>query len=184
MIETAVAPPVLRGDAIRLRPVEERDLPHFVRWFNDPEVRYWLHMSERRQETLASQRERYERHRNDPARVEWCIETAGARPIGRLVLTGIDDTHGRAELYVSIGEKDCWNRGYGTAATCRALAYAFSELRLRRVCLTTDEDNVRGIRCYERCGFVREGVLRAYRLRHGEPVNRVIMGVLREDFQG
>ena len=53
---------------------------------------------------------------------------------------------------------------------------------LRRVQLITDEDNARGIRCYEKCGFVREGLLRAHRLRYGKPLNMVIMGVLKEEW--
>jgi len=54
---------------------------------------------------------------------------------------------------------------------------------LRRVGLITDEDNERGIHCYEKCGFVREGLLRAHWLRYAKPVNMVVMGALREDWQ-
>ena len=63
------------------------------------------------------------------------------------------------------------------------LRYAFQEMELRRVALEADEDNARGIRCYEKCGFVREGLLRAHRLRRGEPVNGVVMAVLREEWE-
>jgi len=50
--------------------------------------------------------------------------------------------------------------------------------------LTTDADNLRGIRCFQKCGFVREGLLRAHRLRRGQPVNAVTMAVLREEWEG
>jgi hypothetical protein len=36
---------VLEGENVRLRPVEEGDLPHFVMWLNDMEVRRWLAMT-------------------------------------------------------------------------------------------------------------------------------------------
>jgi RimJ/RimL family protein N-acetyltransferase len=52
---------------------------------------------------------------------------------------------------------------------------------LRRVTLITDADNERGIRCYEKCGFVKEGVLRGHRLRHGEPLDMLAMAVLAEE---
>jgi RimJ/RimL family protein N-acetyltransferase len=55
---------------------------------------------------------------------------------------------------------------------------------MRRVDLITDIDNERGIRCYEKCGFVREGVLRAHRLRYGQPLDMATMAVLREDWEG
>ena len=45
-----------------------------------------------------------------------------------------------------------------------------------------DADNARGIRCYERCGFRHEGLLRAHRLRYGKPLDMVTMGILREEF--
>jgi RimJ/RimL family protein N-acetyltransferase len=53
---------------------------------------------------------------------------------------------------------------------------------LRRVDLLTDADNERGLRCYEKCGFVREGLLRKRRLRFGQPVDMIVMSVLREEW--
>lgn len=172
-----------QGQRVRLRPVDEQDLTTFVAWFNDPEVRYWLHWSERPQETLESQRERYQQHRDHPGWVEWSIESADGALIGHAGLVAIDEVHGRAELYISIGEKEHWGRGLGTDAIRQVLRHAFTEVGLRRVYLITDEDNERGIRCYEKCGFVREGLLRGNRLRYGKPLNMLAMGVLREDWE-
>jgi len=174
---------VLVGERVRLRPPTETDLPLFVRWFNDPEVGYWLSLSEGRELTLESEREWYDEMRGDTARVIWCIETAGGQLIGNLGLHAIDEAHGRATLGIAICEKDFWGRGYGTEAVREVLRYAFAELGLRRVDLQVDEDNLRGIRCYEKCGFVREGVLRAHRLRRGQPVDAVAMAVLREEWE-
>lgn len=168
---------------MRLRPAVERDLPLFVRWFNDPDVRYWLSMSDRPEMTVESEREWYEEMRGDTAQVVWCIEMEEGQPIGNLGLYAIDETHGRATMGISICEKDFWGRGYGTEAIRQVLRYSFTELGLRRVDLQVDEDNLRGIRCYEKCGFVREGLLRAHRLRRGQPVDAVAMAVLREDWE-
>ncbi len=168
---------------MRLRPPEERDLTLFVRWFNDPEVRYWLSTSDGPELTLESEREWYEEMRADPTRVVWCMETAEGEPIGNLGLHAIDEGRGQATLGISIGEKGRWGRGYGTDGIRQALRYGFEELGLRRIDLEVDEDNLRGIRCYEKCGFVREGLLRAHRLRRGQPVNAVAMAILREEFE-
>ncbi len=169
---------------MRLRPPTEQDLPLFVRWLNDPEVRYWLSMADGPEFTLESEREWYEEMRADPAQVIWCIETEEGQPIGNLGLRAIDEAQGRATLGIAICEKDFWGRGYGTEAIRQVLRYAFTELGLRRVALGTDEDNLRGIRCYEKCGFVREGLLRAYRVRRGRPVDGVVMAVLRQEWEG
>ena len=44
----------LAGETVRLRRVKEQDLPAYVRWSNDPDVRHWLYASERAHETLES----------------------------------------------------------------------------------------------------------------------------------
>ena len=168
---------------MRLRPIADEDLPLFARWLNDPEVRYWLSMADGPDLTLESEEEWYEEMRADPATVVWCIETEEGKPIGNLGLHAIDEAHGRATLGIFIGEKTYWSRGYGTEAIRSLLGFAFGEMGLRRIALGTDEDNARGIRCYEKCGFVREGLQRAFRLRGGEPVNGVVMAVLREEWE-
>lgn len=173
----------MEGDEVRLRPLTDDDVPLLMRWFNDPDVRHWLYASERAAETLESQRERFEEQRHDDSWVEWCIETSDGEPIGCVGLVSIDAAHRDAELYIFIGEREHWCHGYGTDAVGRVLKYAFAELGLRRVELTSDGDNLRGIRCFEKCGFVREGLLRAKRLRYGLPVNRVVMAILREEWE-
>ena len=106
---------------MRLRPVEEMDLPLFVLWFNDPEVRYCLSMSDGPECTRESEQEWYEEMRADPWRLVWCIETEDGEPIGNLGLHTIEETHGRATLGIAIGEKDFWGRGYGTEAIRQGL---------------------------------------------------------------
>jgi len=158
----------LEGELVLLRPRVDDDLALFARWHGNPDVRHWLHMSEIPNQSLELERQRWQIARNDPTRVSFVIETLDGVPIGNIVLVGIDAAHRRAELGIAIGEKEHWGRGY------------FEVLNLRRVELITDIDNERGIRAYEKCGFVREGVLRAKRLRYGEPLDMLIMSVLRE----
>ena len=171
----------LEGELVVLRPRVDEDLALFARWHGNPDVRHWLHMSEMPNQTLEVERQRWQVARNDPTRLSFVIETLDGVPIGNIVLIGVDPVHRRAELGIAIGEKGDWGRGYGTDAIRVILRCAFDVLNLRRVELITDIDNERGIRAYEKCGFVREGVLRAKRLRYGEPLDMLIMAVLRED---
>ena len=178
-----VAPEVrIEGSLVRLRPPSAADVRHFVRWYSDPEVMYWLHMTEGPPATEPMEKERIDTARSDPSQMLWMIETSEGRVIGNIALLQIDLVHGRAWLGVTIGEKDCWSRGYGTDATRLLLHYAFENLGLRRVQLITDVDNDRGIRCYEKCGFYREALLREHRLRHGKPLDMVQMAVLRGEW--
>jgi RimJ/RimL family protein N-acetyltransferase len=174
---------ILQGERVRLRPVEESDLPRFIEWLNDPEVRYWLSLSEAPELTLEDEEEWYERTRASDIDLVWMIEAEG-EPLGTVGLHGIDERQGRATLGIFIGVKGRWAQGLGTEAIGHTLRFAFGELALRRVDLQVDEDNERGIRCYEKCGFQREGLLRAFRLRLGEPVSCYSMSALREEWEG
>jgi RimJ/RimL family protein N-acetyltransferase len=180
---SAHGPPPLRGDSVRLRAVEEGDLPLLVRWMNDPEVRHWLHHSDRPDATVGSVRGRFGLTDEGFPNLVWMIEVAEGQPVGHVGLLHVDPHHTRAELAISIGEKECWSRGIGTDAIRAVLRYGFEELGLRRIDLHTDADNARGIRCYEKCGFVREAVMRERRLRYGKPLDMLLMAVLRDEWE-
>ena len=172
----------LTGRQVTLRPRTFADIPLFVRWYNDPDVRHWLHMSEAPEQTYEAERVRFETSSRDNSRMNWIIQTLDGAAIGNVGLLGIDPVHGRAELGISIGEREYWGLGYGTEAIQLLLGFCFRELDLRRIELITDIDNERGIRCYEKCGFKTEGTLRAHRLRYGQPLDMLQMAVLREDW--
>src|SRR6266545_7187636 len=104
----------LRGEITRLRAIQEADLPLLVRWMNDPDVRYWLHHSDRPDAMVATVRGRFGLTYEAFPNLVWMIETAEGRPTGHVGLLQVDPHHRRAELAISIGETDCWSRGYGT----------------------------------------------------------------------
>jgi diamine N-acetyltransferase len=172
---------VLEGETVRLRPVHESEVAQLTEWFNDAEVRFWLHHSEREDATPEDRRPVYIPQASDSL-LSLAIEGDG-RLVGVIHLVDIDRTHGRAELAIVIGQKSAWSRGYGTDAMRTLLRHAFGEMGLRRVHLVTDADNARGIRAYEKAGFVHEGTLRKHRLRLGEPIDMIVMSVLREEWK-
>ncbi len=74
-------------------------------------------------------------------------------------------------------------RGLGTAATHLVLAYAFDVLALHRVELRVLTFNERAIACYEKCGFVREGVEREGAWIGGEWQSDLRMSILEHEFK-
>jgi RimJ/RimL family protein N-acetyltransferase len=178
-----IATRTLYGRLVRLSPYSLVYLDAQTRWNADPEVRHFLHRSEDPPALLsrAALEKRIQAVIADPSELRFAIETLEGTPIGDIGLLGLHP-HGRAELSILIGEKAYWSRGYGGDAIRCLLALAFGELGLRRVTLIADADNACGIRCYERCGFRHEGLLRAHRVRYGKPLDMVTMGILREEF--
>jgi len=111
------------------------------------------------------------------------IETAEGVHIGNVGLHRIDWRNRNAELGIAIGERSYWNQGYGTDAIRTLLSLAFREMNLHRVFLRVDADNARGIRCYEKAGFRREGVLREAVFKEGAYHDQYIMSILQSEFE-
>jgi diamine N-acetyltransferase len=172
------------GNKVRLRPIERDDLPRFVAWFADPEVRrhltvylpFSLAQEERWFEGLLERLERQED-------VLLAIETADGAHVGSLGLHAINWKDRCAELGIVIGDKAYWGQGYGSDAIRALLGLAFGEMNLHRVFLRVDADNARGIRCYEKSGFQREGVSRHAVFREGTYHDQVVMSILESEFE-
>jgi len=175
---------VIVGKKVRLRPVERDDLPRFVEWFGDPDVRRYLLLylpfslaqEERWFESLQGRLERQQD-------VLLAIETADGVHIGNIGLNSINWKDRNAELGIVIGEKAYWSQGYGTDAIRTLLELAFREMNLHRVFLRVDVDNERGIRCYEKAGFQRDGTLRQMVFKEGAYIDQHIMSILRSEYE-
>jgi RimJ/RimL family protein N-acetyltransferase len=174
------------GKLVRLRAVELDDLDRSFAWINDAEVtRYLAHQSA--YPFSRAQEEEWIRgavKRTQPPDLTYAIETLeDARHIGSIGLHGMLNNAHKAELGILIGDKTCWNRGFGTDAIVTMLKFAFDHINLNRVVLEVHDDNARAIACYRKCGFIEEGLLRQDRYRDGEYGDTIVMGVLREEFR-
>jgi RimJ/RimL family protein N-acetyltransferase len=168
------------GKRLRLRAIERSDIPDFVRWFNDPEVRHYLQMF---MPMSQAQEERwFEAQLSDTRSHVFGIETLTGKLIGNIGLHGIDWRESCAELGIVIGEKDYWNNGYGTEAIQALLRFAFMEMNLQRVSLWVYDYNERALHCYQKCGFQVEGRQRQAHYHEGRYHDKILMGILREEF--
>ncbi len=172
---------MIYGNKIRLRAIERDDLDAFVRWFNDPEIRRYLFMY-RPLSKAAEERWFGELSRRDPDEIPMAIETLDGVLIGNTAFNDIDWRNRSAEFGIVIGEKEYWNRGYGTDATLTMLRHGFGTLNMHRIFLQTLEYNHRAIRCYEKCGFRHEGTLRKAIYRDGEYHDLLMMSILRDEW--
>lgn len=140
------------GDRIHLRPYRMSDLEMFTRWVQDVDVvRHTLQETK----TLEQEREWLEgilQSKNDLGFVIEVKETG--KPIGNCALRL---TNNRGEegvgFGIMLGEKEEWGKGYGTDATKLLVEYARDTLKAKRIWLTVDTTNERGVRAYEKAGF-------------------------------
>lgn len=168
----------LSGKLVRLRALEPEDADTFWRWHNDPEVTRWLEDSY--PEPLAAIRKRWaDRAPNSYERTAFGIETlAHDRLIGVVVLRDAKPETARAELDIYIGEKDCWNGGYGTEAMRIMCRFGFDFMRLHAIELGVVDANERARHVYRKIGFVEDGKLRDAFRRDGAWHDVYVMSLL------
>ncbi|MGH3147992.1 MAG: GNAT family N-acetyltransferase [Rubrobacter sp.] len=171
---------MLKGEKVTLRPITRDDYPRFLLFSNDVEVELAGGGDPPTPKTLEDVRKFFE---EGSGKTEFAIEVDG-KLIGGCGLYHIDENSRHAELGIAIGDKDHWGRGYGREAVSLLLDYAFRLRNLRRVWLEVHAENERGIRAYRACGFVEEGRQREHMWIAGRYVDNVIMGILREEWEG
>lgn len=82
------------------------------------------------------------------------IEKSTNEYIGNIEIMNIENNIG--ELGICITNEKC-NKHYGREAIKRFLDYAYNELKLNTIYLNVHKDNLRAIKCYEKCNFIIDG---------------------------
>jgi RimJ/RimL family protein N-acetyltransferase len=168
---------MIQGRRVTLRRVEPADYPHILRWQNDPVVFRWMDYS--RPFSMRDIEESEERATREGH--PFVIEAEG-RPIGRIGLNNFRPRDGMASLYVFIGDREAWGKGFGRDALMAILHYGFDSLNLRQLELWTLADNDRAIRMYKGSGFVEEARLRDRSWIEGRYVDHLVMSINAEEF--
>ena len=175
---------MLRGELLNLRPLKKDDLEEIMKWINDIEVT--KHLSSINFPVSRLQEEKYLEkmmNKNDKQK-HLVIETKEGNYIGQITLDNINWKNRNAELGIVIGKKEYWDKGYGTEAIKMLLNYGFNQMNLYNIYLWVFNYNKRGIRCYEKCGFKRDGVLRKSHFYQGKFHNVILMSILKDEFRG
>lgn len=96
------------------------------------------------------------------------VETETGETIGHISLGGISRTNKAARISrVLVGSNAERGKGICTGMLNAVLKIGFEQLNLHRISLGVYDFNHAAIRCYEKCGFVKEGLMRDV-LRYGD----------------
>ncbi|GAA2785780.1 GNAT family protein [Kitasatospora paracochleata] len=178
---------MIEGKTVRLRALRAEDAEHHLRWRNDPEVVHWATggdpcfgpiTAEAVDLVLGGMLRLVPRE----AAVLTVEDTADGRVIGMADYRDLDPYAGTATLGVTIGERDHWGRGHGTEALGLLVDHLFGAYPLHRLELDTWSGNERAVRAFTRAGFREEGRRRAAVLVRGECHDRVLFGLLRDEW--
>lgn len=181
----ALPEPLSDGRAT-LRWMRVDDAPACAAAFRDDPDLGWL-IGVERDPDEAGIRERIA-HQDEHASEGRSLQLAIADPVsdaywGAMILHSFDWHSRRAEVGFWLIPA-ARGRGVGSAAVALAASWAFAELDLLRLEMTTTPENPAGPALARRLGFIQEGILRSRNIERGRRVDIVWFGLLREEWRG
>ena len=170
-------PASLKGDGVALRRLRPGDAHAYAAAFKeDPELGRLIGTEEDPDEARVRQRATADR------RFELAITGADDAFAGMVLLHSLDERHRHCEVGFWLVPA-ARGRGLASRAVRLVVSWAFEELDVLRVELTTTPDNAGVFALAERLGFAHEGVLRKRNVERGERVDVVWFGLLREEWR-
>lgn len=170
--------PTIWGNTVKLRQIKESDIDDRLSIGRQHE---FVHMcgGETIQNTEYPPREVWVKwyEANKDKDFNWIIEYNG-RCIGAVGFHHISTEDNSATYRIGIFDSTCHSKGIGTEVTKLLLDYAFSNFKWHRIDLKVLDYNLRGIKCYEKCGFKKDGVLRESAYIEGKYYSDIIMSIL------
>lgn len=103
--------------------------------------------------------------------------------IGIARLMFIDWIGRTADVGLYIGDRKYRGKGLGTEIVNTILSYGFERLNLHKLSLRVLESNIPAVKCYESCGFTREGCLVNHYWINGCHQNALLMAIFSDKFQ-
>ena len=174
---------MLGGKSVRLRQIEESDLPKLCDWRNSPYIRAYTR--EYRPLNMLNQSRWISSLLTDQTNIMFIVERLeSSEIIGCCGLTNINWKEGHGEVSIYIGEEKWQKKGYASDTIQVLLKYGFGELRLHRIYAIIFEYNESSIRLFEKNGFKFEGKQRESRFWDSKFYDELIYGILDREFLG
>jgi RimJ/RimL family protein N-acetyltransferase len=167
------------GSKCYLSPVNSDDAEKFTEWLNDLEVIINLTFYNR---IINTENEKTFLEKLSQEHNYTIIDNITNELIGNCGYVHLDHLNQTGEIGIFIGNKNFWNRGYGTEALTLLLDYGFKALNLHNIGLTVLSFNKRAIKSYEKVGFKIIGKKREAILRGGERHDLIFMDILHNEF--
>ncbi len=170
---------------IRLRELEDSDLPALLRLLSDMRVvRYMVFPVFTEEAARDFLREVRANTAGTPPR--WVVRAIAFADTGIMIGLGGLSIHAdisQGEAWYLL-DPDYWGKGYATESARQLLDIGFGPLHLHRVWATCLPQNPASARVLKRLGMRREGYLRKNLRVHGEWHDCFLYAILREEWRG
>lgn len=184
MADASQTAPTIELDGARLRPLRMEDAGALLSYLSDPAVTELTAYPEVTMSLAESMIERSNKRWADGELARWGVAVGkDDRLVGTCGFNEHNLQHRWAELAYDLAKSE-WGKGLITKAAVAAIDWAFRSGAVDRVQAFVRIDNHRSESLLLRCGFVREGRLRNFRLCRGRPYDYFVYGLLREDWTG
>lgn len=172
--------PIINGQNIRLRPINDADTDDIVRWRNDPQVQQFF---------IFREPFTHEMHRNwlntkvaSGEVIQYMIiDKADGKSVGSIYFRDIDEKNESAEYGIFIGEESARGRGFGSEAARIFTDFGLDVLGFHRISMRVLGHNSASINSNRKIGFEPEGVFRRMVKLDGEFTDVIFMARLAEE---
>jgi len=169
----------MTGKKCYLAPIDLNDLEKYTEWLNDKEITKHLILYSH---VISIENEKVFLEKLAKMHTYSIIDNETNELIGNCGLGDMDHLNQTAEAGIFIGNKNFWDKGYGTEALSLLLDYGFKALNLHNIFLRVYSFNERGKRSYEKIGFKVIGRKREALLRDLERHDIILMDILPNEF--
>jgi diamine N-acetyltransferase len=179
---------LLSGKRIVLRALEREDVKLIHKWQNDEEVMRLARSQPDHVisvEALSAELDKQIKG-EDPMVRRYGIEEKSSRKLIGWCSIRLSSWAGRytsSEIGLAIGEKDRWQKGYGTEVTCLLLKECFQQLGLHRTGWWTYAENEGSIKLAKKMGFKEEGRLRENVFFDNAFHDTVVLGLTKDEYE-
>ncbi|WP_075980669.1 GNAT family N-acetyltransferase [Bacillus massilinigeriensis] len=171
---------------IRLEYFTESDFNQLINWIESPEFMIQWSGSSFNYPLDVTQLSKYiekANQENSEIYIYKVIHNESNKVIGHLSLGNINKRNNSARIgRVLVGDQSVRGLGIGQKMIEELLKIAFEELHLHRVSLGVFDFNHSAISCYEKAGFVKEGLLRDHSRVGNQYWNLFEMSILENEW--
>ncbi|CAE6887998.1 Spermidine N(1)-acetyltransferase [Paraburkholderia domus] len=172
---------MLKSNRIKLRAIEEGDLPLIASWRSDPQVYEYFY--EFLPISSRQQRNWFEKQLQDGSEINLVVSNLSGVAVGTVSIYHIDRRNRKAEWgRLIIGDPAARSGGIGAEIEALILQYAFEHLNLHKLYCEVLVENEKVVSLHKKFGFREEGILRDHAFKAGKYADAIILAMLDSEY--